>query len=176
MSRIPITEARLQPFISILVPGDGGKEVGVGSINKISWDSERDVNVWRQLNADDTDPGIAQEVYPSALPKYTLKVSKIVLYKQTFMHAFGLTSSGKGYDILGQLRPVDIKVQLYEPSLASDIATVNQNTAVDNKSVSVTIIFKGVWFKNLPMSFDVDATDLKIEQEVEGMASRIEVS
>ena len=174
MSRIPLTDVRLQPYITVRVPDAGGEgqEQIVGSISKVTWEVTRDVNVWRQLRAEDKDPGLAQEVYPSTLPVYTLTFTKVVLYKETFMEAFGLTATGEGYDILGQRKAVDVKIQLLEPA---DLNTMNQVTT-DNSSVTVTITFKNVWFKNLPFEFDIEAGDLKTTQDVEGMATHVEVS
>ena len=168
-TRIPVTLARLQPYVTIL---SGGQPIG--NIASIKWEIDREVNVWRQLKADTSidDPGVAIEAYPSKLPLYKLTIKKIVLYSQTFMDAFGLSTIGGGHDILGQRAPVDIAVQL--PNL-KDVTGINKESATNVKNYTV-ITFNGVWFKNLPMSFDVDAGDMKIEQEVEGLASSITVS
>jgi hypothetical protein len=177
MSRIPITDLRLQPYITITVPGAGenGASKTIGAISKISWDVARDTAVRRQLNADDADPGLGIEVYPKSLPTYTLTISKVVLYKESFMEAFGQTAVNEGYDILGQRRAVDIEVKLHEPTAESiNNAALNQ-VASDNSKVTVVIKFIGVWFDKLPMAFDIDG-DMKMEQEVTGKAAYVTVT
>lgn len=139
----------------------------VGTIQKLSITSERDVNFYRTL--DYSNLGKIRETYPS-LPDHTATASVIAFYTKHLLNVFKATSQGDvfmtsassddsiipTFNIYNQIAPLIIKVELLEPD----------NTD-PSKDSTTTLILWDCWFRNSEIEFDVTTADLAIIQESE---------
>ena len=181
---IPQTAARLQPYIKLFSMLSSGANVGVpgaaptfsaataiGEIQSVDIKITRETAIWRELNTD--TGGLPIEVYPT-LPTYELTIDRIMLYNRTnsqdsFLGAFGF---GPGYDIINQTNPVAIQIELSAPTTNSTQLPVSSN----GSSNIVYLTFYGVWFDDVPLKFDINATDLTIKQTVKGKAAGVSIN
>jgi len=166
----PQTLARLKPYIEIysggtVAPTDlkqipAATNVGtsaIATVNKLSFEVQRDLGKWRQF--DQGRMGRPVEVVPG-LPSYLIKMEKVVLYNSpsaaagskepdNILSLFKLTdNSFKGFDIMDQIKPLEIKVKLYSP-------TTSAGAVVSGYTPHVVLTFSGFWFEGLPeMEFE----------------------
>lgn len=165
MNRIPQTQARLQPYINlytikggsqlqtpadiltIVQSGEGIEQLG--AIQKIGITQTRNTHPWRELNADIY--GKIIEVYPD-LPNYSLTLTRMVLYQENVLEAFGFDGS----DLIYQYKPFIIVITLMAPD----------HLLSDGTAKPVTWIYHNCWFENFNMSFDIGAGDLRMDQDV----------
>ena len=148
----------LNPATGLLGPEVAGPTFGsspIGAVQRLTINSTREVNVWRELNYDIAGKPI--ESYPG-LPSYELSMQRIVLYKSTYPVAFGF----EDFDVLKQNKPLTLQVTMQDP----DGTTTSNNTKV--------WWIHGVWFKDNPMEFDIsEVGDLRIIQDVSAIAAGI---
>jgi len=161
MAVVPSTKARLQPYIKIY--NQGNRTTPIGAIQRLDLKIDRPTDMWRELNTD--REGKPVEVYPG-LPTYKATMQRIVLYKAeeaTLLRVFGFgTGSGEnsGFDIVDQKAPLEIAIELSVPA----------------GETPKTVILHNVWFENAPLQFNINDTDMRIEQEISATFSGLTVS
>ena len=154
MSVVPRTIARLQPYIKIFNNADHSQ---IGAVQELSLKIDRETDIWRELNTD--RGGKPVEVYPK-LPLYTATLRRVVLYDTTTSTVLNAFKFGSGFDIIDQTAPLEIAIELSAP---------------DQTNVK-TIILHNVWFRNAPLTFNIESGDLRIVQDVECQFSDLTVS
>ena len=137
----------------------------IGAIQSLSITTDRDLKEWRELNYDTL--GRVMEVYPS-LPEFKINVSKIALYKEHLLDAFGAVKKDvfagskednalkASFNIYNQISPINICVDILSPS---------NNSYSDSKNVFVMIY--DCWFDKSEIEFEIGADDIRIVQDAE---------
>jgi len=148
----PNTQIVYQYFIA-LVQHDTGT---LGGVEAISWNGVRSTNRYRTFKYDTgVGPNSLEidEVYPGHVA-YTGTIKGISVYNQiSFLENFIRTDAGiHGFDILRQIKPFDIDVNIYKANSIETPAWV--------------ITLSGVVIQKVDIEFDITADDPKIVQEL----------
>ena len=156
----PFTQARLKSLIKVFCtfggyqpdPNDPSNvpqlsELAlVGSVTKVSVGTTRQAAERRELNFDTA--GQIQEMIPG-LESFDIKMTHIVLYRQSFMEACGFA----GHELRYNTRPILFALQLPSPTPGT--------------LPPKTLLLRDCWIKGNPFDFSVEEKDdLRIVQTV----------
>ena len=142
------------------------KKEPIGAIQKLSIKTEKELHHWRELNYDTL--GRIMEVYPS-LPKYSISVDKIALFKNHLLDAFSAVKKDvfagdtndnplkASFNIYNQIAPIHIGVDILTP-------TTNEYSGSKN----IFVLLYDCWFDKSEIEFNIsDKTNLVIVQQAE---------
>jgi uncharacterized protein Veg len=154
----PTTKLRL-PYIEVhaakydpktkATTGNFTMATKLGSVKKFEITMERNTGIWRQFDGEKS--GLIQETYPSTFPTYRLKLTKVLLRDETALEALGFSSN----DLLNADVYLNIWLVLYGPDITN------------NDGAERVWLFEQCWPEDSSVEFDIDASDLKILQEIE---------
>lgn len=128
------TQARSVPSISIKATTPEGKLISIGGIKSMERRITRDMTRRRELDSD--IPGVTVEIIPGAVTTFELTIERAMMYKSNLLEAFGI---GGVEDLVQQ-------------SIPFEIHEVRNNL----DGTSQTIVYKGCYMKENPMSIDID--------------------
>ena len=126
--------ARAVPSISIKATTPEGKLIAIGAIKSMERRVTRDMTRRRELDSD--PPGVTVEIIPGAVTTFELSIERAMMYKANLLEAFGI---GGVEDLVLQNIPFEI-----------------HETRNNLDGTSQTIVYKGCYFKENPLSIDVD--------------------
>lgn len=139
----------------------------IGGVQTVEINSERELNVWRELNYDTLDK--IMEVYPS-LGEFKITTSKMAFYKEHLLDGFkavnkdvfaGASNSdplSASYNVYNQISPLFILIDVLTPS-----TTTGSTSFSDTANISVLLY--DCWFDKSELEFDVTDNDLATKQD-----------
>jgi hypothetical protein len=139
----------------------------IGGVQTVELTSERDLNVWRELNYDTL--GKIMEVYPS-LGEFSATVKKVAFYNAHILEAFkavdkdvfaGSSNSdpiSAGYNVYNQISPLFVLIDVLTPT-----TTTGGTSFSDTQNISVLLY--DCWFDKSELEFDVTDNDLALMQD-----------
>ena len=149
-------QARTAPSIVIEATRPDGSYVTIGAVKKLDRRISRNMSRRREL--DSVVPGITMEIVPGAVTTFSVTLDRAVLNKSTMLEAFGITGVE---DLIYQNIPIEIKEH-------------RVTHMKDGSKKEQIVTYKGCYFKENPMTVDID-TDWLIIQSCELEVATCEV-
>lgn len=151
--RLAPHRARSVASIVLKATAPDGKLIPIGAIKSLERTISR--NIIRRRELDSNPPGVTIELIPGATTTIELRISRAMLYKTNLLEGFGI------YGV----------EDLIEQNIPLEIHEVRNNP----DGTRQTIVYKGCYFKENPMSVDIDG-DWVIFQQASLDAAQITVS
>jgi len=133
MARLPQTKAEVFYSYQILVEGEA-----VGTLQSFNPSQTRTSDFVREIM---TNGGEIFEIVPG-VPTYTIALSKVRLYENTFLRHFGVSSE----NIQRQVRSFDIVETVWQPSDIENLAAVGDGyNATGEGSTLRSLTYEDCW-------------------------------
>lgn len=132
--RLAPHRARSVPSIVIKATTPDGKLLSIGAIKSMERRLSRNMTRRRELDSD--IPGITTEIIPGATTTFELTITRAMLYRSAMLEGFGING-------LEDLIEQNIPLEIHEV----------RNNLDDTKQ---TVVYKGCYFKENPLSIDLD--------------------